>query len=413
MQLSHKTNATFPRARKAPHARKARLMAAALCISLTSTSMLPVPMPLEIAYAKPKKTKFRDVCKDDQRPFRKIKNYQLDKIAQGALLGSLIGLAAVAVGDAAGRDSSKTDYLKGALAGGAVGGLAGYLQSRAQNAQNREQLQAAIAGDFSKDVDQYSDLSEKLAQLGNCRLDQLDQIEADYSAGVITREEANKRLASVEKWIAKDDKVISKAARRQTETVTSYAQAVAIVDGADAEKAQDGDYVLALYETESQSYMDSYDIEYATERLRADVAANDVQASSERTAYVNATSGANVRSGPSTDFNVVTTVRDGRALKVRDTDVAGWVEVSDGAMTGFMSESLLSGDAGTYARKVAATDKSRPKAIKVRKNRVKPTGYKGRVGNAVARKKSFDSTRLATRSATTARLSSVREGLLL
>lgn len=228
--------------------------------SMTFAAILLVLGPLPTAPAHAGPPKFADTCDSLRKPFREIRDYRMGQIIGGAVQGLLAGLATALLVDAVNGQGKGVDYGAAAAGGAITGGLVGYITSKQQAGMKRDELRAAIDGDFRQDVDQFSPLPGNLIALGDCRRQQIYQVQVDGEAGTIDKREAAKRLAKVESWVAADDKLIARAAGQQSKTVTSFAQATAMADGIDPETAQRANYAVERYGSAAGA-QDEFDVQ--------------------------------------------------------------------------------------------------------------------------------------------------------
>lgn len=319
-----------------------------------------------------KSARFADNCREARQPFSRIKNFQGSRIASGALIGAGLGALVGVLGDSGKRN--KSSVLPTVLAGAAAGGAVGYLGSISQDQRNKDELRAAIDADFNPAMNQYSSLPGQLEALGQCRRTQIKTVEKEVGLATISRKEAEKRLAKIEKWIAEDDRVIAKASGIQGKTVTTFAQANAVADGVDPTLAQQDGWTNRYY---------GIDDEVPVETAEA----------AGVTRYIRALSGARLRDAPSTGGTIIETVANGAVVDVLGDGGDGWMLVRTASgMNGYIHGGLL----GTSAMPVAVA--------------AKPAASPGRarVARAVKAQRSFAATQEREKKATTARLAAAR-----
>lgn len=355
---------------------------------LTSSAIVPLPVPSSAALAakvkKVKQPKFEDRCKPLRQPFSKIKNYQTDQILKGAVIGALGGVLlgilearnqrGEVARDAQGRvivdqngrpvEAKKgNNILEYGIAGAIGGGLVGYLTSIEKNRENRAELQAAL-GKFDDERAQYSTLPQALADLGNCRNQQIFMVQQQFDAQVLTAQQASKRLDQIDLWIEEDDKLVAKASKTESDSIRTYAQANAVADGMSAQEAnQKGDLILAKYQQGAEAYEGEVDLEEdtaAAQSIRTTIAASGPAASPLAVAapvapivapaksepvqskvYVSAER-ANIRAKPTATATVLGSVNFGTALPTTEVGAAGWTGVLFNGSEGFVSSSLVS-----------------------------------------------------------------------
>ncbi|MEP9400724.1 hypothetical protein [Sphingomonas sp. VNH70] len=167
-----------------------------------------------------------DPCDRHRTPFRAIRDYRMGQVIGGVVAGmALEGLRAILNGDKV-RPGN-------VVIAGIGGGVVAHFLSAKKAAANREALQAALNADYRDDMAQFSPLAAALADLGNCRRQQIYAVQTQYEARTIDQRKAAKALDAIERDIAADNRIISGAAKRQVKVITAYAQETAMADGQD------------------------------------------------------------------------------------------------------------------------------------------------------------------------------------
>lgn len=284
---------------------------------------LAVALAWQPSAVEAKAARMQDTCKDARAPFSKIKNFSTDQALKGAAIGGGAAVAATLL--KSGRKSTG-DILGALVAGAMAGGIAGYITSIEQDKRNKAELRSAIDQDFGPTMQAQSQLPGQLAYLGQCRRSQIAYVESAAGSGAMSGKDARRALGDIEKWIAKDDEVIAKAAGAQAKTITEYAQASAVANGVDAQTAQREGWA-----------MDYYGLDVLGTQIEAQ---NAMQDASQY--FVNAPSGARLRAGPTTASGVVGTLAHGSKIEATGTSSAGWVPVrtANGAV-GYVNLDLL------------------------------------------------------------------------
>lgn len=326
---------------------------------ITTALVLPPPMPEYVAHAA-RAPRFDDNCKPLRQPFSRIKNEQTGRILGGVIAGALVGAL---LGSMVKKERVETDQYgrqyrvrdgnraaEGAIAGAVAGGLTGYLTGIEQHRQNQQELQAALAG-YDGERQQYSDLGQKLADLGNCRNQQIFDVRTQFEAGQFDAKEANSRLAKVEKWIADDNRTVERAADMEAKSITTYAQAVAVAEGESAESAKNnGAGMVSRYEAGSDRLKGDVDVSYESAETPIAPAVAAVEATSR--SYVQSSRGANLRSSPSSSAAVLRSLPYRAQVETSPAEVQGWSKVTFEGQTGYVANSLLS-DAQPVPRQAA------------------------------------------------------------
>ncbi len=346
--------------------KKRILLGAAVAQLAVAAAIVPPPLPggyaalAQDTAAKPQKAKkpkkvkdkYADSCEVQRKPFSKIKNEQFGRTVGGAVLGAVLGglvgsqmKKQEVVYDQYGRAIGVKETNRAgemAVVGAVAGGLTGYLTGIEQHRENQEQLRAALE---RRDADrgQFSELGQKLADLGNCRNQQIFEVRTQLESGAITAEVADSRLTKIEQWIAKDDEVIDKASGMDAQSVTLYAQTVAVADGVAATDAEkQGDQMVARYSKGSEKLVGDVSVSYDPADAVVQSTSPEVAAPVE--AFVKSRTGANVRAQPSAQAAVIGSLPFQAKIAVLDAEQEGWAQVTLNGQTGYVAESLLSRD---------------------------------------------------------------------
>lgn len=375
----------------------ARMMLRAGIAALALSSVV-IPPPIvagsELAAkskAKKKKSKkFEDECAALRKPFTKMKNRKMTSTVVGAVLGGLVGALAGSQmkkqetyvdKDGNVRVKETNRALEMGLLGAGVGALGGYLSSLEKARNDREALRAALQKQ-NENRAQFSQLPQQIADLGNCRNEQMATIGRQVETGEITPEEGFVRLEKVDKWVADDDRTISKAAGEDTESIISYAQYTAVaVDGKPAAEVEAaGDAIIDQYAAQAAKFEPGVQVVYdGGEAFSAEEYARSVAEELPMTegeaqtagagqadevpftvAFVSARNGARLREGPSTDTEVVASLPNRKQIEVRPSTVTDWLEARADALSGFISAPLVS---NTRPAEVAVAAPKKPKAL--------------------------------------------------
>lgn len=353
-----------------------------------------------------KKTKFADRCETYRKPFSKIQNYRKDQAVKGALLGGLAGLATGVVLNS-GRDNKKS-VLPYVIGGAAAGGVIGYVSAKAQQARDREEVQRAIASDFNGEVQNYEPLAGTIADLGNCRREQIYSVQADYEAKLIDGAEARKRLVLLESWVAKDDKAISGAADVQSERIAYYVQAQRLAEGARPEETENADANFGYY---------------SDARLQPAIAVSTVDASGAvltpaeappppfSTLYVSNRAGVNLRQQPNTAAAKLATLPYRAAAQVRQSTTPGWYEVEWNGQTGYAASSFFDGTLPPRVLVSAPAPKKGVRKLQITKLKGDTSTPRAQASTAVASRSAAQQTRVRSAAETSAQLSDLRSAL--
>lgn len=399
-------------------------------VHLLIASLLLTPLPAAATKASP--PRFEDNCKPIRKPIESIKNYQLNRIIGGAVVGGIVGgLTAVLssqanpeyerdangniIYDQNGKPKKKgPNILGGVLAGAAAGGLIGWYSSLAQTKQNQEELRQAVNDQFSQDVGQFSPLAQSIADLGNCRRQQIFAVQLGYEKGELSKKEATKRLNTIEKWIKEDDKKISSASKQQTDTIKAYSQAHYMADGRDPAAVKQMDEA-PMVELEGQSGEFQAQI---VESYMTEDQAEIVQEAPKQYRYVSARNNANIRSAADPKAALVGSLARGTRVEIAPSTVQGWLQVTaENGMSGFMSEALLAESMPGVAPPPPPKPAAKPPGKSIKKLKAQPPSARtatsrDKVRQAAADRASVRNMIQADRAATADALSVARQSLL-
>ncbi len=338
-----------------PELMKKPVLATVLASLVLTATIIPAPMTeYSATAAKRVRDRFKDNCSVLRKPFEHIKNEQLGRSVVGTILG---GLAGALIGSQIKKEQVVRDQngqpigtkqgnyaLEGAVVGAVVGGLGGYLTGIEQHRENQAELQRALDRRNTERT-QYDGLSQKLADLGNCRNQQIFDVQTQFDAQQLTVEVASSRLDKIQDWIAKDDSIIDKAAGMDAESVTRYAQAVAVADGVSAKDAEAGGVgMVDRYRADSNRYEGSVNVSYDPSGSASPAPVSNTEAPTTSRAFVKASRGANVRETPSTQGRVIGSLPFRAEVQVLPATVEGWSQLTFQGHPGYLANSLLSLD---------------------------------------------------------------------
>ncbi len=296
--------------------------------------MAAVSVPTTVSAAPPppyaaKREKFEDACDILRKPFERIRDHRKNKALEGAAKGALAGLLVGMLNNAGKPKEQRTSVLPWVIAGGVTGGVVGYVQSRAQQVQDRQELQRAIAADFREDMDVVSPLAQMIVDLGNCRRAQIYSVEQDFREGRIDGKEGRRRLVKLEEWIAKDDKAITDASKTQGSRVSEYLQAQRLSEGADPEQTKSEQANIAHYGgAQLQPAVYVRKVESSTATVEPDpVVAADL--------FAKARSGVNLRAKPDASATKLATIPYRSKVKGLPSETDGWFAIDWNGVNGF------------------------------------------------------------------------------
>lgn len=145
-----------------------------------------------------------DPCNSHRQVLVETKESFTKTIAQAAMAGAAAGalVGFLTEGD-----------LQGALTGAAIGGLtgaaAGYFKAKHDKAKTRQELIAAIQGDFSVDNQRLDKAGQAVRGMTECRRNEYRAILTDYRAGEIDHDTVMTRKEAVDSRIEQDQQLIS------------------------------------------------------------------------------------------------------------------------------------------------------------------------------------------------------------
>lgn len=398
---------------------------------LASIALLVQLAAPQSAISAPRAPKFTDNCKALRKPFAAIKNYRTNQTIKGGFLGALAGLAAGAIDmatqkqeyDSEGRPIPKRNNILPWMIGGALaGGAVGYFQSRAKRARDRDELRAIIASDATKDNAAFSPLTQQLLDLGNCRRQQIFDNELAFSTSKLESPEALKRLTLIERWVSEDDALVSAAAKKQTQTVTTYAKAIALADSENPSDVADDATVLQQTEAQSTEYQSDIVTEYVTAPDGAAApppVAPIVAAEPLRQFRVTSPKGARLRAAPAETAEILDVVPRNTQISGGKSGSDDWVKVKWDGKDGYIHRSLLALANEVVPDRMAKRPEppKPPKGphvtrLSAAKSNAQPRTAKDQVRAVVGTSASFSKFNSANKNATASSLAGSRERIL-
>ncbi len=154
-----------------------------------------------------------DSCRRNVVALDSAGNFFAEDMLKGAVVGATTGaLAGGMLAILSGK--SGQDVAKSALIGGAVGGMAGaiggYYKSRME--QGRDQAVLAINKDLTREASELDKADTAVRALITCRVDERDQIRADYAAKRISKSEAQRRWNLLQEQVRRDNNLMQMVA---------------------------------------------------------------------------------------------------------------------------------------------------------------------------------------------------------
>lgn len=351
-------------------------VAGALSVSLLSTSLMGCVAAAGTGPSLARYDNTADPCNAQRQPLIQTENQLGQRMVAGALIG---GVAGAGVGAAASRGDLGS-ILVGAAIGAALGATAGYYDGVASRNATREQMMAEINGDASVDAGRFSAARGVITNLNQCRNQQLDTIQADFSAGRISREEALRRVDGVKTAVNQDNDLIHQVLghmNRRTETYVSAAtQATGQSEDALLGAAKSYNPGTIIWNDSSSS---------GVVPVAASSASSTTASGGPGSAYV-ATRSANVRSGPGTNAAVVGGLGVGDSVQVTGR-TGDWYKVLFNNQGGYIHNTLLAqaGSAEARTAQASRTTTTRPAATASSAQRVAQPAPPPRLENEVQR----------------------------
>ena len=266
-----------------------------------------------------------------------------------------------------------------------------------------------------------------MTELGNCRRNQLLLIKQHNEDGVLSGAEAAKRITTIEKWAAVDDKLISTAAKKQTDSVQKYAAAVALADADDPSTLGSAEQILARAEAETTLQPAVLTESFVTQPGEEVTAAPTPPPPPPPLYFVTAKSGARLRGAAAKDAEPLDLLPHGSSIVAKASDQADWLETTWRGKRGFVHRDLLSTEApkmgGVTRAKVAVLPTPAPalapkppargaaRMLKVRRQQVASKAPRDQLRRAVADRKFVAAVLVANSGATSNLATTVRATL--
>jgi hypothetical protein len=159
---------------RASTARRATLLATALCVSLAGCQTPPSP-GAKLA-ADP-----ADPCQAERTAFADSKTYFQDQVTSGAITGAAMGAGMGALAGLA-KGGTLKSALVGGLVGGAIGGLAGagtaYYNTLAEHAADQYEVANYMNQDLARETQEIDHSGVTFARLRACRFAQAQYVKS-------------------------------------------------------------------------------------------------------------------------------------------------------------------------------------------------------------------------------------------
>ncbi len=248
---------------------------------------------------------FRDTLISTQEAFD-------TQIRDWTIIGAMGGLVAGVVTVMATGNRNPLLLLAPAL----VGAVGGYLVAVNRQGVEQEQLVAAVNADAATDRTTLNRAAEATRGLTDCRVEQMIAIRQGIEAGTMSTEEGRERLALIRKSIEGDREIVTTLLGRFGDKVDIFAGGIAVAEEVEQEVVLAGvrDYVPTVVDAPSARPSPSQPA--------------PTPAVSGPTTTMQASTGVNVRSQPSTSGSVVGTLSAGQRVETAGlSDDGAWYVV--------------------------------------------------------------------------------------
>jgi len=144
-------------------------------------------------------------------------------VAKWAALGAAAGTAGGAALD---KKNRARGALIGLFSGIIVGAAAGYYADLQERTSSTQALRNTVFSDAKRDVRSSDKLVQAVTRLNRCRVTAIQAVASDVRGKKITKEDARKRLADIQRSTIIDDQLIGSVAQGLTQRTNTYVTAL-------------------------------------------------------------------------------------------------------------------------------------------------------------------------------------------
>lgn len=166
-----------------------------------------------------------DICYLARTQLRETEHYYAKSVAEGAVVGGLIGAGSGAIISAVSGGNIGAGALIGGLSGAFAGGVGGYYNAKQKDIADQQSLAASVRNDILKSNEEIDRTSLAFAKLRDCRFTAAERVKSDFKAGKMPRDKAVKQLDSLRVQFDQDIKIAQELGMKMGQRLTDFQDA--------------------------------------------------------------------------------------------------------------------------------------------------------------------------------------------
>jgi hypothetical protein len=166
-----------------------------------------------------------DICYKWRSQLRDSEHYYTQSVAEGALIGGLIGAGTGALGAFIGGGNVATGAAIGGGVGAVAGGIGGYYNAKQKDIADSQALAASVRNDIITANGEIDRTSLAFSSLRDCRFSAANRIKSEFKAGRIPRDTAVKQLNALKSQFDEDIKIAQELGLKMGKRLTEFQDA--------------------------------------------------------------------------------------------------------------------------------------------------------------------------------------------
>jgi antitoxin component of MazEF toxin-antitoxin module len=166
-----------------------------------------------------------DICYKWRSQLRDSEHYYAQSVAEGAVIGGLLGAGTGALGAFIGGGNVATGALIGGGVGAVAGGVGGYYNAKQKDIADSQALAASVRNDILTANGEIDRTSLAFSSLRDCRFSAANRIKSEFKAGRIPRESAIKQLDELKREFDEDIKIAQELGVKMGARLTDFQDA--------------------------------------------------------------------------------------------------------------------------------------------------------------------------------------------
>jgi outer membrane lipoprotein SlyB len=166
-----------------------------------------------------------DICYTWRSQLRDSEHYYAQSVAEGAVIGGLIGAGTGALGALIGGGNVGTGALIGGGVGAVAGGVGGYYNAKQKDIADGQALAASVRNDIVAANGEIDRTSVAFAKLRDCRFAAAERVKSEFKAGRVPRDTAVKQLNDLKRQFDEDIKIAQDLGLKMGTRLTEFQDA--------------------------------------------------------------------------------------------------------------------------------------------------------------------------------------------